>query len=572
MPALRNRTVLRRLAWSCFVVLVALALVIGGYLTGTSHTASATEAAATTSAAANTPPGHASTTNLVSGCRHGQAPPSGSRTITLDGSSLTTADIVDIASCRATVRVSSAGMSRIEAARSVVNRYIDDKIPAYGITTMYGADFKKTLPPSQIVRFGRINITQEATRVGDGNLPLVDDGTMRAAWALLVNSFARGYSGASPDLANLLVDRVNSGNVPDDVEYGNSMGDADLTANAQADMSLLADPSFRMKPGEATNLLTHNFISVALAAEVVERAKALLAAGETSLALSMEGFRANLGPLSQAESRQDALGSRRAVRDALRRLLAGSLLWKPNGPRQLQDFLSLRDGVENLATLRLAIDQYTPVLEAFANSNQGSPVVDVKGRTLTSVPDYDTTQVTLGMDTLRQALGLVVVASNSRGLKVLSHPFTDLPSGLSSPDPLKSDGIYTRNITYIMTSLERAALLQTQTIVPLTESYVAEGDEDYSPAFPNSVLMAENLAVHAGQVITLEGLIGSAAVQRRIALKQLTIDDVPPALRGLQRGIIKRSPFAIPITRQYDLGPLLAYYVGAADQAAAATG
>jgi histidine ammonia-lyase len=337
-------------------------------------------------------------------------------------------------------------------------------------------------------------------------------------------------------------------------------------------MSLLADPSFRMKPGEATNLLTHNFISVALAAEVVERAKALLAAGETSLALSMEGFRANLGPLSQAESRQDALGSRRAVRDALRRLLAGSLLWKPNGPRQLQDFLSLRDGVENLATLRLAIDQYTPVLEAFANSNQGSPVVDVKGRTLTSVPDYDTTQVTLGMDTLRQALGLVVVASNSRGLKVLSHPFTDLPSGLSSPDPLKSDGIYTRNITYIMTSLERAALLQTQTIVPLTESYVAEGDEDYSPAFPNSVLMAENLAVHAGQVITLEGLIGSAAVQRRIALKQLTIDDVPPALRGLQRGIIKRSPFAIPITRQYDLGPLLAYYVGAADQATAATG
>ncbi len=463
-------------------------------------------------------------------------------------------------------------MGRIEAALAVVDHYIDAKIPAYGITTMYGADFKKTLPPSQIVRFGRINITQEATRVDDGNLPVVDDGTMRAAWALLANSFARGYSGASPDLAKLLVDRVNSGDVPDDVEYGNSMGDADLTANAQADMSLLADPHFKLKPGEATNLLTHNFISVALAAEVVERAKALLAAGEASLALSMEGFRANLGPLSLAASRQDTLGSRRAVREALRRLLAGSLLWKADGPRQLQDFLSLRDGAENLATLRLAIDQYTPVLEAFANSNQGSPVVDVEQRALTSVPDYDTTQVTVGMDNLRQALGLVVVASNSRGLKLLSHPFIDLPSGLSSPDPLKSDGIYTRNITYIMTSLQRAALLQVQPVVGLTESYVAEGDEDYSPAFPNSVLMAADLTAHAGQVITLEALIGSAAVQRRIALKQLTLDDVPPALRGLHQGIIERSPFAIPIARQYRLAPLLAYYVGAADQAVAAAG
>ena len=47
------------------------------------------------------------------------------------------------------------------------------------------------------------------------------------------------------------------------------MGDADLTANAQAAMSLLADPDFELKAGEATNLLTHNFIGVALAAQVV---------------------------------------------------------------------------------------------------------------------------------------------------------------------------------------------------------------------------------------------------------------------------------------------------------------
>ena len=64
----------------------------------------------------------------------------------------------------------------------------------------------------------------------------------------------------------------------------------------------------------------------------------------------------------------------------MRALLEGSRLWEPGGPRQLQDFLSLRDGVHILATLRLALDQFVPLLESFANSNQGSPVVVVDNK------------------------------------------------------------------------------------------------------------------------------------------------------------------------------------------------
>lgn len=482
------------------------------------------------------------------------------RVIELDGKSLTIADIVDIANAKARVEFASGAMGRIESARKVVDHYIAAKLPAYGITTMYGADFKTTLPPVQMRRFGRINIVQEATKVGDGTMPIVDTGVMRAAWALLANSYARGFSGASPELANTLINRVNSGNVPDDVEWDNSMGDADLTANAQAAMSLLADPKFELKAGEATNLLTHNFITVAMAAEVVDRAQREVNAQEAALALSMEGFRANPAPLTALASRQDVLGSRTSVKNDITRLLKGSLLWKANGPRQLQDFLSLRDGAESIAALRLQLTQYVPVLEAFANSNQGSPIVDVAKQKLLSVPDYDTSQVTLGMDGLRQALAMVAIGSNSRGLKMLSHPFTDLPSGLVEGNPDSFNGIYTRNITYIMTSLERSALTNATPVTNLTESYMAEGDEDYSPAFPNSVMSARILVDRTEQVTTLEALIGAVALQRRVTSGDLTKNDIPPALRALQAGIIKRSPLAIPIDKQYDLAPLLTYY------------
>jgi histidine ammonia-lyase len=490
-----------------------------------------------------------------------QAPAPGGRVVVLAGDRLTVADIVDIAEGRANVEMSADGMARVRSARAVIDHYIAQGLPAYGITTMYGADFQTALPPAAMRRFGRINIIQESTRVGDGTMPLIDRGTMRAAWALLVNSFARGFSGASPDLIATLVDRVNANAVPENVEYGNSMGVADLTANAQAAASLLQTPAFDLKPGEATNLLTHNFISVALAARVVHRAQAVLRAQETALALTIEGFRANLAPMRQVGSRRDTSGSEKAVREDMQALLTGSRLWTVGGPRQLQDFLSLRHGVHILAALRLQLDQYVPVLESFANSNHGSPVVVVDGKELLSVPDYDTTQVTLGMDGLRQALGLLAIGSNSRGLKMVSHPFIDLPSGLVAGDPAAFDGVYTRNITYTMTSLARAALMEASPVLLLTESYMAEGDEDYSTAFPNSILMAQALVGLVEKLSTLEALIGSVAIERRVRSGALTIGDVPAALRDVQRDVIQRSPLALPVDRPYDLAPLLEHYL-----------
>ena len=79
--------------------------------------------------------------------------------------------------------MSADGMARVRSARAVIDHYIAQGLPAYGITTMYGADFQTALPSAAMRRFGRINIIQESTRVGGGTMPPIDRGTMRAAWA-----------------------------------------------------------------------------------------------------------------------------------------------------------------------------------------------------------------------------------------------------------------------------------------------------------------------------------------------------------------------------------------------------
>ena len=72
--------------------------------------------------------------------------------------------------------------------------------------------------------------------------------------------------------------------------------------------------------------------------------------------------------------------------------------------------------------------------------------------------------------------------------------------------------------------------------------------------------MAWELVELVQKVSTLEALIGSVAIERRVRSGELTIDDIPPALRQVQSDIIQRSPLAIPIDQQYDLAPLFDYY------------
>ena len=78
--------------------------------------------------------------------------------IILTGEGLTVEAVVKIARDEADIAMSTDGWSRLEAARAVVDHYVENDIPAYGFTTMFGQDFDVVLPQSQIAQFNRINV------------------------------------------------------------------------------------------------------------------------------------------------------------------------------------------------------------------------------------------------------------------------------------------------------------------------------------------------------------------------------------------------------------------------------
>ena len=481
--------------------------------------------------------------------------------VLLNGQDLTLDDIVRIADSEVDIAIAPDGMARIKAAHQVIQHYVDDKIPAYGINTMYGQDLGVTLPQSEIKRINRLNLIQEATKIGDGSRSSIETSVVRATWALLVNSYAKGFSGASPELAEELVRRVNADDLPADIEDSASMGDADLNMNARLAVSLYAKPGFEVGAGEATNLVTYNFITISRAALVVKRFEGLLVRSKVSLALAMEGYRANPSPISESASKSATLASKRKIQGEMRYLLTGSQLWEKNGPRRLQDFLSLRTSADQLAAFETSLRRLEATLTAYLNALQVSPMVDAGTGVIESVTEWDTTQLTLDMDHFRQALGLMAITNNARTLKVVSRPFTDLPSGFSRKDPLLMDGLYTRNLTYLATSLTREAVQSSQPVTGMSISFVAEGDEDYSAPFPNSVAMAERLVDRLEKIVTLEALVGSFALMRRVESGAMTNNDVPEPLRDVYQQIVQRSPLKIAADAPYVLAPLLDYFI-----------
>jgi hypothetical protein len=91
---------------------------------------------------------------------------------------------------------------------------------------------------------------------------------------------------------------------------------------------------------------------------------------------------------------------------------------------------------------------------------------------------------------------------------------------------------------------------------------MAEGHEDISAAFQNSVAMAEVALERLEKMVTLEALIGSFAIERRLQSGELTQNDIPLPLRTVQKAIMLLSPLHTGVENQYSLAPLLQYFIG----------
>lgn len=187
--------------------------------------------------------------------------------IALDGHTLTSSEVLRIASGDATVSLSSNALPRVNAARSVVERILSNDETVYGINTGFGALVHQRISSQDLSQLQTNLVRSHATAIGE----LMSKEAVRAMMAVRINSLAKGNSGVHPDVLNQLIHFLNFDIVPAIPRIGSLGASGDLAPLSHMALSLIGEGEVLKEGGgvepTAIRLSKHGLIALELRAK-----------------------------------------------------------------------------------------------------------------------------------------------------------------------------------------------------------------------------------------------------------------------------------------------------------------
>jgi histidine ammonia-lyase len=168
------------------------------------------------------------------------------------------ADVVAVARDEAPVGLSAQAQAAIAEARSRVEALAASPVPAYGISTGFGALATRHIPVERRAALQRSLIRSHAA----GSGAEVEREVVRALMVLRLRTLATGRTGVRPETAAALLGLLNAGLTPVVPEFGSLGCSGDLAPLAAVALALTGEGSVRTR-----------------GAELVPAAEALAAAG-----------------------------------------------------------------------------------------------------------------------------------------------------------------------------------------------------------------------------------------------------------------------------------------------------
>lgn len=157
--------------------------------------------------------------------------------IILDGSNLTIEDIVNVSRKNYEVELSNEAIEKINKARNVVDKFVEEEKVVYGITTGFGKFSDVFISKEEAKQLQRNLIISHACGVGN---PL-DEEVVRAIMLLRANALAKGNSGIRLSTINKLIEMINKGVHPVIPEKGSLGASGDLAPLSHMVLVLLGE-------------------------------------------------------------------------------------------------------------------------------------------------------------------------------------------------------------------------------------------------------------------------------------------------------------------------------------------
>ena len=417
----------------------------------------------------------------------------------------------------------------IAASRAVVDRALARNDAVYGLTTHVGHGKDTRLTDDEIPGEQMLLVKSHSGGIG---LPLPTP-LVRAALVVRLNGIARGGSGASPAVADMLAAMLNAGVHPVVPEIS-SVGAADIgpmAGMAQVAVGLgRAEYQGEVLPGgealrragitplvltgkDGLALISANGLSVGHAALVIARAERAADAADVAAALSMEATAANLSILHPAVGRAKPIPGQLAAADHLRSLLEGSGLNQPGAAKSVQDALSFRVVPQVHGALREYVRAARDAATVELNSADDNPLVSVPDQAMISNGNFHPMVLAIACDALRIAIAQVGQLSERR----MAHLWDGCMQQLTG---LPTGELYGLHLRYpaaaLFPELKQLAAPATLDTPPLDL-----GVEDHNTAAPLSVRKSD------AALGLLEDLL---AIELMLARDLLTITPTKPVL------------------------------------------
>jgi histidine ammonia-lyase len=455
--------------------------------------------------------------------------------VILDGSSLTIQAVYDVAVNGARVELASESRDRMNRTQAVVAGIIERGDVVYGVNTGFGKLSEIAIPLDRLADLQVNLVRSHAAGVG----PFLPIREVRAMMLLRANVLAKGFSGARPELVDLLIGMLNERLHPPIHEQGSVGASGDLAPLAALGLALIGEgqlshdgSAYRdaadmlrdhglepvtLGPKEGITLINGTQAHTAIAALAVHDAMILWRTAHVAGAMSLEAL---LGTPVAFDTRiQDARGQIGQSKSAefLRELLEGSELRESHryGDPRVQDAYCLRCMPQVHGPVLDALEWIEGIVSREINAATDNPLVFENGETL-SGGNFHGQAVGMALDLLAIVLTNLATISERR-IDRLVHP--DFNQGLPaflSPEAGVNSGFMMAQVTAAAIASECKVLSHPATV----DTIPTDGNrEDVVPMSMGAAWKARRVVDNVRNVLAVELMCAAQGLDCRLPLK-----------------------------------------------------
>lgn len=454
--------------------------------------------------------------------------------IELDGQSLRIEDVRRVAEDRVHVTLAAGARVRAHERRRIVEEIAKRGVAVYGVTTGFGKLSEVAVPDDRLAELQVNLVRSHAAGVGD----LMPEREVRAMMLLRANVIAKGFSGARPELVDLLTGMLDAGLYPPIPEQGSVGASGDLAPLAHLALSLIGEGELYgdgrsgaaadmlreaglepviLGPKEGITLINGTQAHTAVAALAWTDAMRVWRAAHVAGAMSLEGL---LGtPVAFDDRIHSARGQegQRTSAALLRALLAGSEIRESHrhaDPR-VQDAYALRCMPQVHGPVLDVLQFAESLISRELNAATDNPLVFDDGELL-SGGNFHGQVVAMALDVMAIALtNLATIAE--RRIDRLVHP--DFNQGLP-PFLVREAGLHSGFMMAQVTAASLASECKVLSHPASVDTIPTDGNkEDVVPMAMGAAWKLRRIVRNLQHVIGIELMCGAQAIDYRAPLR-----------------------------------------------------